>query len=859
MRLSTALNNNLTSNTGTSNSSYGIYLLSNSNNNILTNNTASSNSNYVLFIRDSMNNNIINQNSTGYSTGSRGIVFLNGSNNLIQDCINVTGFSGDVLYVTTTSVNNTFINCSYRITGNNETVMAGGSLIRKWWYRAYVNDTNGNPILSANVSAFNLSNNLEFSMLTASTGFTDTTSITEYINSGGTRSYYNNYTINATRSGYSAINRGGAYNITQLTNIINDSFIFNVISGINGTSLGLTTKKIFVNYNENVNLTLNILSSSHSLPISLAWAAITTPNGVNVNVSMNNNSGEVWNGTYTNTGLLGDYPVVYWANLSDGSNLIYGPNIQSNFSIQNTTIRISSVASANTSDTINVQGLIRRTNGTDYWNIVNNLFLMKLNNVTVSSNTYNHSNFTANGYSGTNVNASSIVQLNLSNIGNVTTYSDDYSTTKHTSESYQYNQSNPGYDGTRGVIFSYNHLSGNAIGNITYKFNAIAKFFNASVFAYTGGSETSGGANTSMHYSLDGTTFIILNSTTSNNAVISGNVPVNNYTNYLTNDISSFTKQYLQYRAWFSTSNLSLTPVLNDVQILYFNASTNSTGGYNYNITIPTNSLGPLPLEVSIVQNSETGIIGLNVTNITIWARTAPQYYTAFNYTGSAANYSVYVNFTRSDTGDLVNGTINVSISNSTGNWSRQCSGSQCAASWIIPGNLAYGNYTVNISTWNESSYYVNSSSGYYVYLEEKNTTGTLYVENKTIVDYNPSQVYNFYWNATLNNTGRASMNNVYVWAADKNANIKNVTEITPCTKIYPNQSCNVLMLITVHSGASSGDKYITWRANWSDNDGGVAGGGNYLQYISYVIISSNANISLSNYSINKTLQHVTS
>jgi len=941
--LTSASNNTLTSNTGTSNSSYGIYLLSNSNNNILTNNTASSNSNYVLFIRDSMNNNIINQNSTGYSTGSRGIVFLNGSNNLIQDCINVTGFSGDVLYVTTTSVNNTFINCSYRITGNNETVMAGGSLIRKWWYRAYVNDTNGNPILSANVSAFNLSNNLEFSMLTASTGFTDTTSITEYINSGGTRSYYNNYTINATRSGYSAINRGGAYNITQLTNIINDSFIFNVISGINGTSLGLTTKKIYVNYNENVNLTLNILSSSHSLPISLAWAAITTPNGVNVNVSMNNNSGEVWNGTYTNTGLLGDYPVVYWANLSDGSNLIYGPNIQSNFSIQNTTIRISSVASANTSDTINVQGLIRRTNGTDYWNIVNNLFLMKLNNVTVSSNTYNHSNFTANGYSGTNVNASSIVQLNLSNIGNVTTYSDDYSTTKHTSESYQYNQSNPGYDGTRGVIFSYNHLSGNAIGNITYKFNAIAKFFNASVFAYTGGSETSGGANTSMHYSLDGTTFIILNSTTSNNAVISGNVPVNNYnsfyirlfsntnslsvetpvtslivnytqweypssgnyispnitlpnvtytllkwgrilnggeikiqlresedgvtwdswsnnyTNYLTNDISSFTKQYLQYRAWFSTSNLSLTPVLNDVQILYFNASTNSTGGYNYNITIPTNSLGPLPLEVSIVQNSETGIIGLNVTNITIWARTAPQYYTAFNYTGSAANYSVYVNFTRSDTGDLVNGTINVSISNSTGNWSRQCSGSQCAASWIIPGNLAYGNYTVNISTWNESSYYVNSSSGYYVYLEEKNTTGTLYVENKTIVDYNPSQVYNFYWNATLNNTGRASMNNVYVWAADKNANIKNVTEITPCTKIYPNQSCNVLMLITVHSGASSGDKYITWRANWSDNDGGVAGGGNYLQYISYVIISSNANISLSNYSINKTLQHGTS
>src|SRR3989344_8758958 len=211
-----------------------------------------------------------------------------------------------------------------------------------------------------------------------------------------------------------------------------------------------------------------------------------------------------------------------------------------------------------------------------------------------------------------------------------------------------------------------------------------------------------------------------------------------NFTSNLDNSIINFTKDYLQYRAFLETTNVNATPVLISVNISYLNASTNSTGGYLYNITIPTDSLGSQPLEVSILESLQ-GITGSNSTTITVWARANVSHFVARNYTQPNANYSTTVNFTRTDTAGFINGTIRVNISNIVTNVSSTttCSAvSRCAASWRVPADLLYGNYSINITAHNESGYYHNISFGYLDFLEQRNTTGTINVLNKTIGDF---------------------------------------------------------------------------------------------------------------------------
>ena len=93
--------------------------------------------------------------------------------------------------------------------------------------------------------------------------------------------------------------------------------------------------------------------------------------------------------------------------------------------------------------------------------------------------------------------------------------------------------------------------------------------------------------------------------------------------------------------------------------------------------------------------------------------------------------------------------------------------------------------------------------------------------------------------------------------AEAKHSAIGQVSEVTPCTRVWPGTFCNALMMINVSGNAGEGNKYITWRANWSDNDGSIAGGDNYTQYTGmYVIIQLNATLDITNYSVNRTIQH---
>jgi subtilase family serine protease len=78
-------------------------------------------------------------------------------------------------------------------------------------------------------------------------------------------------------------------------------------------------------------------------------------------------------------------------------------------------ITLNTLSSANTTDTINLNGLIVGNDGTA---MPNQKFTVKLNNVVVSSNTLNQSDFSSGTLSGVNI-TNGTVQLNLSSEGNL--------------------------------------------------------------------------------------------------------------------------------------------------------------------------------------------------------------------------------------------------------------------------------------------------------------------------------------------------------------------------------------------------------------------------------------------------------
>jgi parallel beta-helix repeat protein len=224
-------NNILTFNTGISNSSIGIQLGA-SHNNVLTSNTGISNSSIGIALSSASNNLLINQTAitTGTSGSSRyGVDISNSNNTIFRDCINISGATSDVYYYSTAgSFNNTFINCSYNT--SKETVQgAGNQLIREWYYQAYVNYSNSTAASDVNITAYNTTGILQFTSQTNATGWIQRQEIIEYNNTAGTRSYYNNYTITANKSG--TTNATNIFNFTTTQNKINDVFTLTSTAG----------------------------------------------------------------------------------------------------------------------------------------------------------------------------------------------------------------------------------------------------------------------------------------------------------------------------------------------------------------------------------------------------------------------------------------------------------------------------------------------------------------------------------------------------------------------------------------------------------------------------------------------------
>ncbi len=130
------------------------------------------------------------------------------------------------LRIDTTSTNITLVNVSY----STENIDSASNLTRKWYYKAYANDTTGLNVSNANITAYNASSSHQFNLTTDTTGYTSMTEIIDYINNGGNITYYSPYTVYASNSSYPTINH--QLNVTNLTNIYKEVFTFGTIGGL---------------------------------------------------------------------------------------------------------------------------------------------------------------------------------------------------------------------------------------------------------------------------------------------------------------------------------------------------------------------------------------------------------------------------------------------------------------------------------------------------------------------------------------------------------------------------------------------------------------------------------------------------
>ncbi|MGY4884634.1 MAG: right-handed parallel beta-helix repeat-containing protein [Nanobdellota archaeon] len=689
-----SINNTLRDNLGTSNLSVGI-ILDGSSNNLLINNTgintqqsqgfliySSSNNNTLinntgrnldygnrgLYISDCLNNTLINQ----IGTGTRGIAISGSNHTLIRDCINVTGRTNDV-YVNDASNNVTFINCSYNYTP--EYVGADSELIRKWYYQAYINDSGGTVIEDANITAYNTTGVIQFTAQTNSSGLIGRQELIEYNNTGGTRSYYNNYSIFANKSGY--INDSNQFNFTLTQNKMNDLFTLNQeIVGENSCG------------------TLNVAGQSYTLTENVSSQETCFTIGAD-NITLDCNG--------------------YWINYSiDGINYRYGVHASSRFNatVKNCNIINGNLTSPNTgrygiffsntdnstiyNNSINTNNsrAIYIYNGADYNNITLNTgggnTYPGINLESSSYNTLLNNTFTSNSNPAIYIYlCSNITLINTTGIGNT-------SAALHIAAS------------SNTII---NYLTARTTGTSGSRYGI---YFSASNNTIIQDCVNISGATADVYYSS-----ISINNTFINCSYNTAKETVQPVGSQLIR--KWYYQAYVNDSSGTAVEDANVT-VYNTTGIIQFTAQTNSTGWIQRKEVIEYNNTGGTRSYYNnyTIFANKTGYVGdINVFNFTITQNkvddvftldenTPPQIIKVYNSTemtdissgpneGPVATY-VLLNFTAYDEqgfGNLDDSSVQVNFS-LAGESPRV--NSSCA--WLGDYNTNYANYTCNVTMW---------------------------------------------------------------------------------------------------------------------------------------------------------------
>ena len=225
LKMEYSYNNVVDNLTANSNDFAGISMDSGGNNNF-SNLSIADNAAAGIYFADSLNNRI--ESSNIVSNSIIGLLLDIGADNtsiLNSNFSNPAVFAWDV-YVS--SLNNTFLNCSYLITKEkvNSGVYSKGELIRKWYYQAYVTDNSSTFVPNASVQAYNVSGDLTLNLTTNESGWTSVANIIDYVNSAGTRDYYSSYILAANDN--ETLWDSHNYNVTLQQNNFNDSFIVDI-------------------------------------------------------------------------------------------------------------------------------------------------------------------------------------------------------------------------------------------------------------------------------------------------------------------------------------------------------------------------------------------------------------------------------------------------------------------------------------------------------------------------------------------------------------------------------------------------------------------------------------------------------
>ena len=208
----------------------------------------------------------------------RGMVFITiptsiiNKNIMVRDSAISVSSIGDIYFHRTQ--NATALNVTY----DTEWVDSLSLLRRKWYYRAFVNVTNGENITGGNISLFGVGGNFHRN-LSASNGFTDIFNIIEYQNINNVKTYYSNYSVYANKGCYPGLKV--FYNVTENENNLNHVLTLGTSTYKNnifdcGCSLNYSM------YSPNHNLTISgsgkyLFNDSLTLPNSDPFLTIDSP------------------------------------------------------------------------------------------------------------------------------------------------------------------------------------------------------------------------------------------------------------------------------------------------------------------------------------------------------------------------------------------------------------------------------------------------------------------------------------------------------------------------------------------------------------------------------------------------------
>ena len=192
-------------------------LLVNSDSNTLLNNTITTSGGFGIQMSNSGNNTFRNEyinstNHTGISVYSTG----NDVNYFIDSEI-IAPNGDDISISSEYSTNNVYFrNMSF----NQSDVsfgLGGGNLHIQWYLDVYVNNSEGSDLSGVNITGWQTNGSQVFSVLTNSSGWTARQNITEYVQNSAGKSYWTNYTINASKQNY--ITGVSSVNLTDNTGL----------------------------------------------------------------------------------------------------------------------------------------------------------------------------------------------------------------------------------------------------------------------------------------------------------------------------------------------------------------------------------------------------------------------------------------------------------------------------------------------------------------------------------------------------------------------------------------------------------------------------------------------------------------